>query len=352
MTRIAVVAAGAIGSSIAADLIDAGRDVTVIDQWPAHVDAMRRDGLRVTMPDMDLRVDVSAHHVCDLAFLKPTFDIVLLCAKSQDTTWMAQLIEPYLADDGVLVGIQNSMNDETHADIVGPHRTMGCAIELSADLFTPGVVVRNTTRAGTWLAIGELDGSMTPRAEAITHLLGDVSVTETTTNIAGKKWTKLVANSMTMGPFGLFGLRNWDAMRLPGMNEISVRLGRETVAVGRALGYELEPIFGLSAEDFAGATDDVLTTAMETLMHHVGKESQTAIVVDHKKGRRSEFEYISGLVVRMGERTGIATPYNTAVTALARQIDRGDTPMEPANFDRLVALVGEIGNSSGSTSSG
>jgi 2-dehydropantoate 2-reductase len=348
VSRIAVVAAGAIGSSVAADLTRVGLDVMVIDQWPAHVEAMREDGLRVTMPDEDLHVAVDAHDVCDLAALKPTFDIVLLCAKSQDTKWMAQLVEPYLAGDGVLVGVQNSMNDDAHAAIVGRSRTMGCVIELSADLFTPGIVVRNTTRDRTWLAVGELDGASSDRARMLADLLAAVAVTETTTNIYGAKWTKLVANSMTMGPFGLFGLSNWEAMRLPGMNEISVALGRETVAVGQALGYRLEPIFGLSADDFTGATDEVLLRAMNTLMGHIGPQSQTAIVVDHKKGRRSEFEYISGLVVRMGEHTGVPTPYNAAVTELARRIDRGELAMEAENFQRLVDAVEPLRRERGS----
>lgn len=339
MSRIAVVAAGAIGASIAADLTEAGRNVTVIDQWPAHVDAMREERLRVTMPDREISVAVDAHHVCDLSFLKPTFDVVLLCAKSQDTKWMAQLIEPFIATDGVLVGVQNSMNDEAHAGIVGHDRTIGCAIELSADLFEPGVIVRNTTRAGTWLAVGELDGSITPRLNNVAEILRSASVVETSTKIASKKWTKLVANSMTMGPFGLFGLRNWEAMRLPGMFDISVALGRETATVGSELGHELEPIFGLTAADFTGGVDEVLVKAMETLMHHVGKDSQTAVVVDHKKGRRSEFEYISGHVVKMGARTGIPTPFNRAVTELAWQIDRGEIEMGPENLDRLKRAV-------------
>lgn len=339
MTKIAVLAAGAIGASIAADLTEAGLDVTIIDQWPEHVEAMRERGLRVTMPDREVEVAVNAHHLVGLSFLKPTFDVVLLCAKSQDTKWMAQLIEPFLAEDGMLVGVQNSMNNEALEAIIGRERTIGCAIELSADLFEPGVVVRNTARAGTWLAVGELDGSLTPRLELVAEILRHASVVELSTNISSKKWTKLVANSMTMGPFGLFGLRNWEAMRLPGMKEISVALGRESVAVGKALGYTLEPIFGLTEDDFVGTTDDILIKAMDTLMHHVGKDSQTAVVVDHKKGRRSEFEYISGHVVKMGERTGIPTPVNSAVTDLAWQIDRGEIEMGPENFERLKAAV-------------
>jgi 2-dehydropantoate 2-reductase len=342
VTRIAVVSAGAIGSSIAADLTEANLDVTIIDQWPAHVEAMRSKGLRITMPDRVLHVDVNAHHVCDLSVLKPTFDVVLMCAKSQDTTWLTHLIEPYLAVDGVLVGVQNSMNDDLLADIVGRDRTMGCAIELSADLFVPGEVIRNTSRDGTWLAIGEPDGSLTPRTEMISTVLGHASVVEATTKIASLKWSKLIANSMSMGLFGLFGMLNWDALRLPGIHQIQIALGRETVAVGEALGYDFEPIFGLTAEDFVGSVDERLSLAVETLMHHVGRESQTAIVVDYKKGRRSEYDFISGLVVRMGNKTSIETPYNAIVTDLHRHIDRGEIPMEPANFDRLIARIHDL----------
>ena len=55
--KIAVLGCGAIGSSVSADLTKAGYDITVIDQWPAHVEAMKANGLRVTMPDSELHPD-------------------------------------------------------------------------------------------------------------------------------------------------------------------------------------------------------------------------------------------------------------------------------------------------------
>ena len=54
--KIAVFGTGAIGSSTAADLTDAGYDVTIVDQWPAHVEAMKKNGLHLQMPDIDLKV--------------------------------------------------------------------------------------------------------------------------------------------------------------------------------------------------------------------------------------------------------------------------------------------------------
>lgn len=339
--KIVVVGTGAIGSSVSADLTDAGHDVTMVDQWPAHVDAMREKGLRVTMPDLDLHVEVNANHICDLATIRPMFDLAVICVKSYDTRWAAQLIAPYLADDGVLVGIQNSMNDDLHAEIVGRERTIGCAIELSADIYEPGLVTRNTTRSGTWLTVGELDGHVSDRVEALAELLGAVAKTEVSTNIYGSKWTKLVANSMGMGPMGLLGMKNWEALKLPDFRETSVRIGRETVAVGKALGYELEPVFGLSAEEFSGGTDEVLYKAMDTLQAHVGEHAVTAPVQDHWKGRRSEYQFITGLVARKAEEVGVPAPVNSAIVEIYDQIDAGHRQMQPDNWDTLQALIAE-----------
>jgi 2-dehydropantoate 2-reductase len=336
--KIAVLGAGAIGSSIAADLVKAGHDITVIDQWPAQVEALKASGLHIQMPDADLKVPVRALHLCDLAAANLEFDIVFLAVKSYDDRWLAEFIKPWLKPDGVLVGTQNGMNDDTLASIIGRDRIVGCAMELSAEIFTPGLVKRNTGNKTTWFAVGELDGLYTPRVKEIAAILGGVGRCDVTNNIYGAKWTKLIANTMTMGPFGLLGLGNSEAAGLPGMFEISVRLGRESLAVGTALGYRTEAIFGLRADEFAGSSDENLVTAMKTLLGHVSR-GRTAPIHDHLKGRRSEMDYISGVVSKKGRELGIATPCNDAVVEIDRQINRGELKMDRSNFERLKAKV-------------
>ena len=337
--QIAVLGSGAIGSSIAADLSKAGYEPAVIDQWPEHVEAMRTRGLRVVMTDEDLQIPVRAYHLCDLASAKLEFDVVILASKSNDHRWLAEFIRPYLKPSGVLVGAQNGMNDDSLAEIVGRERTLGCVVELQAELWTPGLIKRNTTRAGTWFAVGELDGQLTSRVRDIETLMRNVGRCDATGNIYGAKWTKLIANTMTMGPFGLLGIKNRDAAVLPGMFDISVKLGKESLAVGAALGYRMEPIFGLRADEFAGSSDENLVTTMKTLLSHVGG-GRTAPIHDHIKGRTSEIAYISGVVSRRGRELGIPTPANDAVTEIDRLINRGDVAMDVSNFDRLKKALG------------
>ncbi|MGZ5093523.1 MAG: ketopantoate reductase family protein [Burkholderiales bacterium] len=336
--KIAVLGAGAIGSSIGADLTQGGYDVTIVDQWPAQVEALQSSGVRVRMTDQEVHVPVRALHLCDLSSANMAFDIVFLAVKSNDHRWLAEFIRPYLKSEGILVATQNGMNDDSIASIVGRSRTIGCVLELSAEIFTPGLVKRNTTRTTTWFAVGELDGFYTPRVKEIESILSKVGRVEVTNNIYGAKWTKLIANTMTMGPFGLLGLGNRDAAALPGMFDMSVKLGKESLAVGAALGYRMEPIFGLRADEFAGSGEENLVTAMKTLLGHVSN-GRTAPIHDHIKGRKSEMEFISGVVSRKGRELGIPTPYNDAVVEIDRQINARMIEMGASNFELLKQHV-------------
>ena len=337
--KIAVLGAGAIGSMISADLIKSGYDVTVIDQWPAQVEALKARGLTIYLKDETLEVTVRALHLCELASVNPEFDIVFLAVKSNDHRWMTELIKPYLRSDGVLVATQNGMNDDSIASIIGRERTIGCSMELSGEIFTPGKVQRNTGRAGTWFGVGELDGSITERVKEIASMLGRVGRCDITNNIYGAKWSKLIGNTMTMGPFGLLGLKNFDAMPLPGMFEISVALGRESRVVGEAAGIRIEPVFGLRADEFWDTAQPVEVTIMKELMEKVGSTGRTAPIHDHLKGRRSEMEFIPGVVSRKGKELGIPTPYNDAVVEIDRRINAGELAMDVSNLELLKQMV-------------
>jgi 2-dehydropantoate 2-reductase len=325
--RIAIVGAGAIGSSIAADLTRAGESVAVFDHWPAHVEAMKADGLCVTRPDGVIRTPVEAYHLCEAAELHDGFDVVLFAAKSQDTRWLAAFIEPYLRPDGVLVGVQNGMNDGALAEVVGAERVVGCVVELSAEVFTPGVVQRNTDSRSTWFALGELDGAFTPRLRELEALMSHVGRVSPTDNIEGAKWTKLVNSSMILGPFGILGLQSYQAVQIPEVCALCAQIGLESMRVGAASGYRLEAIFGRSAEAFDVPDEEVVDMLLHALVHDLGASTRNArgvVLQDFLKGRRTEVAFLNGVVSRHGRERGIPTPANDAVVEVARRIERGE----------------------------
>ena len=341
--KIAVLGAGAIGSSIAADIARAGHDLTVIDQWPAHVEAMKAGGLHVKIPDEEFQVAVDAVHLCDVASLNRSFDLVLMSPKSYDSTWMARLIAPHLAADGVLVCVQNSLNDEWVAPIIGRERDVGCAFELSAEVFTPGVVQRNTMRDRTWFGLGELHGRVTPRLAEIQKILSCVGKVTITSNIWGAKWAKLVNSSMILAPFGMLGLQSWEATEIPEVFDLCVRLGRETMAVSAALGVTIDPIFGMSAEEFKVSTDEIVKKLLRAILIHHGETARQVrgvVLQDYHKGRLTETDYLNGLIARKGREAGVPTPANDAVVEINRRILAGELKPERSNIAIANKLLG------------
>ena len=167
--KIAVFGTGANGSCIAASMIDAGHDVTMIDQWPEHVDTMRRNGLTISMPEQELHVKVRAHHLCDVCTFQEPFDVVLLAVKAYDTRWACEMIKPHVAESGMVIGMQNCMVAGIIREVIGPERSIACVLELSSEMFTPGQVKRNTPPKKTWIGLGLLEGGPAHRGGARGH---------------------------------------------------------------------------------------------------------------------------------------------------------------------------------------
>src|ERR1700692_3899527 len=212
--KIAIVGAGAVGGDAGAHMVQAGEDVTFIDPWAEHVEHMKRHALRVTHAKdvAEFSVPVRALHVTDaqqLAKEKPV-DIAFVCMKSYDTAWAAMLIRQYLAPDGFVVSLQNCMNEETIAGIVGWGKTLGCiASSITVNLPEPGLIHRGAAKHGaahTLFRAGEVNGRISSRAEEICRLVAYSGSAKVTNNLWGERWSKLVANAMANGLSACTGL--------------------------------------------------------------------------------------------------------------------------------------------------
>lgn len=329
--KIAVLATGANGSCISADLVDAGLDVTMIDQWPAHVEAMRRNGLTIHAGGETRNRRVEAHHLCDVCTLNETFDVVLLTSKAYDSRWLTEFIKPYLSDHGVLVAAQNGMTAEMIGDIVGRDRTVGCVVELASQMFEPGEVTRSTVREKTWFGIGAFDPVQRPHLATVAEVLGHAGTVEVTDDVLSAKWMKLIVNAMTMGMKAVLGTTNEQVFRLDGVRELFLRSGEEALAAGQSRGYEIVPIFGLKPENVRN-TNSLLETLLEKIVHDVGPKAINTVLQDFMKGRYSEIDLINGLVTEESRRRGAPAPVNEAIVEVARRISRGELKPDPANL--------------------
>lgn len=342
--RIAVLAPGGIGAPLGGLLTRAGHDVVLIDQWVAHVEAMKLGGLYLEIgtqqePETESRIPVRAFHLNELGPQRPRFDIVLLTAKSIDTHWLVPFIKPYLADDGVLVSIQNSLNEEWIAPVIGAERVMGVVLTGGGELMEPGFAWRNRSINHPYYTVGELSGELTPRLQRIVEILGDAGKSTTTTNLLGAKWTKLIRNAQG-AVSSACNMRSWKLLDEPRYIPLVSQITREALEVGVACGYRMEPINGLSAEDLMGDPESIARAIIEDARVGGSEGSISMVQQDMKRGRPSEVAgYLNGLIVRKGREVGIPTPVNVAVAELHEQVERRELPWDMSNFDRVADVI-------------
>lgn len=349
--HIVFIGAGAVGGYVGGHLTRVGENVTLVDPWPEHVQAMREHGLHLEGSQGEHVVKVRVIDFSDVqSFTLNPVDIAVVCTKSYDTEWCATMIGQYLSPQGYVVSMQNGINEERIARAVGWGRTVGTTVStISVNAYKPGHIKRyqqpGSETNHAVFRVGEVHGLVTERVTELARIFSGVDAAKVTTNLWGERWTKLAANTITHGLLGATGLDNTHVYVQRGkVHRIGVKLGAEAVAVGRAQGYELGTILGISPDDWhaAGLKEDTaatkrvqegLTAWMATLL----EPSHSSVGRDVQRGRRSEIDFTNGLVAEKGAQAGVPAPTHAAVTELVRRIDRGELKPHPSNVDHLAA---------------
>ena len=333
--RIAFVGSGAMGSYVGGRMAESGADVTLIDPWAEHIDAIKQHGVRMSGTQGASTVPVSALHMHEVqSLIRQPVDIAFISVKSYDTEWATMLITQYLAPGGFVVSLQNCINEERIAGIAGWGRTVGCvASTIGVSLDEPGHVVRTYKPGGdayTVFRVGEVHGRTTERVQHLAQLLSTVDSTEVTNDLWGERWAKLTANSMHNGIAAAGGLGHTGIYGQQQPRRLAIRLGGEAVRVGRALGFKVDSVRGIPADALlAAAYGD--SAALETVervisgwMTRMTDEGRPSTAQDIIKGRRSEIEFINGMVIDKAAEAGIPVPTQQALMRVVQRVEKGE----------------------------
>ena len=259
--RIVMMGAGALGGYVGAHLALAGHDVTLVDFWHDHIETIRKNGVQLSglTPEETFSVPVKTMHLHEVSSMakQGLIDIAFVSMKSYDTDWITTLVKPYLSPTGYVVSLQNCINEETIAGIVGWGKTIGCiASAISVELYEPGKIRRQAPKASgdtSIFRVGEVHGRLTRRIEDLATMLRHVDGTKATTNLWGERWSKLSQNAMRNGLSAATGLSGREMDEIEPIRHFSMRLAGEAVEIGIALGYELEKIGKLDPQELLKA---------------------------------------------------------------------------------------------------
>ena len=345
--RIVIFGAGAAGSYLGAYMTREGYDVTLLDMWGEHVDAMRANGLRASGTQDDFTVEVNAHHLSDALQLPGQFDIGFLAMKSYDTEWSAHFLKRLVRNDGVVVSSQNCMNDRLVASIVGYDRAVGCIMSsITVALWEPGHVTRGGPpgrgRGHVVFRVGELHGRITPRVEELADILACVDDAKATSNLWGERWSKLTTNSSGNPVGAMTGLGGEGVASMPEARRIQINICKESCQVALAQNYQVEPIRGVSAETYAKADDGEVFEDLDAKFQPSGggADWKSSMGQDVEKGRRTEIEFMNGYIVDEGRRVGVPTPVNAAIVQVVQEVQSGERAPGPENVHRVLSLAG------------
>lgn len=304
--RIAVMGAGALGGYFGGRLAASGHDVTLIARG-AHLAAIRDKGLRILSPHGDLHLPEIA--ATDRPAEVGPVDVVLFMVKNYDVEASAEAIRPMLGADTMVVTCQNGISaPERLGAIIGAERVIPGVARIPADIPEPGVI--NHSADFDILSFGEPDGHVSPRVAAFRDALeacrGCTAVVPD--NITHDLWAKFIsqatlASLTTLTRLDIGPLRN---------NPDSLALWQaamdETEAVGRAEVPDLPE--GVTAETLAKVA------RLPDTMH-------ASMLDDLRAGKRIEVDYLSGDVVRLGQKHGIPTPIHQVFWAALQPFKNG-----------------------------
>jgi len=295
--KIAVVGAGGIGGYYGALLHQSGQDVTFLARG-LHLEAMRANGLRVE----SVLGDPVVLHIRSTGRPEEVgpVDLVLFTVKAYDSASAAGSLRPLLKPDTAILTLQNGVESvEVLSDVVGSSHVLGGLCQIFCVLAAPGVV--RYTGGPRRVVLGELDGSMTPRAQAARAAFAATGVpVELSTQILVDMWEKYIFINAQGGMTALTRLPIGAIRSTPPTFEMYLQVAEEVAAVGRAHGV---PIPGGERERVRAFAEALHPGAYSSLHN------------DLVAGRRTELEALLGTIVRLGTRHNVPIPNCRAVYA-------------------------------------
>lgn len=301
--RIAVFGSGGVGGYFGARLQQAGDEVAFVARG-RHLDAMRREGLRIESPRGDAQLTVTASD--DPAELGAA-DVVLVATKTFQLDEAMARMGPLVGEETLVVPLLNGVEAPARlAKGLARGTVVGGLCRIIAFVAEPGRIQH--VGADPYVAFGRLDGEKDPRVDALAEAFRRAGVeVDTPTDIAAAMWRKFLmvaawgaVGAVSRAPIGTL-------LEHEGTHELLTGALDEIVRVAEAYGVALG----------GGAVRAALA-----FYAGLPAEATTSLQRDVAEGRPSELGDWSGSVVRLGARARVATPVHGFVAAALEPLER------------------------------
>jgi 2-dehydropantoate 2-reductase len=299
--KVAIVGAGAVGCYYGGMLARAGVPVTLVGR-PAHVEAMNRDGLRLSSAAFDEHVRVDASTEVD-AVAGAT--LVLVCVKSTDTEAAAAGLAPHLRPGVRVLSLQNGVDNAARMQAVLGRPVAPAVVYVASEMGGAGHV-RHLGRGELVIPADIGAAGEGPDAAGVVVLFARAGVpVERSDNVIGALWAKLLLNCGYNAISAITDVAYGRMVTLPGIAQTVRDVVVECLAVANALDV------AIPGDVFAAV--ERIATSMP------GQVSSTC--QDLRRGKPTEIDHLNGYIVQQGARLGIPTPLNRVLHALVKALE-------------------------------
>ncbi len=298
--RIVILGTGALGCVFAARLSEHA-EVWMVGTWAEAVAAVTQRGVLLHEPEGGIRT--AAIRATTDPSTVPAVDVALVLVKSYQTARAASWAAQMLAPDGLAVTLQNGLDNAARLTAaVGAERTVVGVTYTGATLLGPGEA-RHAARQATFIGAGPATAA---RVGAFVDLLDRAGFeTHMTADISGRLWGKAVANAAINPLTALWRVPNGEVCATAARRALLAELAGEAAAVAQARGVTLP------FADSAGYVQDVCRGTAA---------NRSSMLQDVERGRPTEVDSITGVIVAEGQRLGVPTPVNEVVWRLVQGI--------------------------------
>ncbi len=332
--RSAIYGAGSLGTVLGAYLSREGVRIDLINRNHSHVDALTRSGAHIS-GTVNMTVPVNALLPEDMA---GKYDIIFLMTKQLNNKETVSFLKNYLADDGVIVTLQNGIPEDGIAEIVGPEHTIGVTVEWGATLTGPGESELTSDPDSLSFHMGSMPGIPEKKLEEVKALLEKMCPVVIENNLPGARWSKLLINAAFSGLGTVMGGTFGDVTKDPQARNLAASCMKEVIDVGRAAGITFAPVQGKDLVSLFYWSNP-FRKALAKLIMPIAMKKHAAIepsmLQDLRKHKPCEIDAINGVVCEWGRKEGIRTPVNDRIVRIIHEIQDGKRKPARENLKEL-----------------
>ncbi len=337
--KTAIYGAGALGTVIGAYVSKAGVDIDLISRNRAHVDALNKNGAKIT-GTVNFTVPV---HALTPDKIEAKYELVFLLTKQLHNETVLHGLVPFITKDSIICSMQTGIPEPSIAAVVGKDRVMGCGVGWGATQRAPGVVELTSEPDGMTFVLSRMNGERDDKLLEVKKMLelvcpGRVDIED---DYLGMRWARLMVYCAFSGMSSLLKCSYGDIIDDKFAEYCAQYILKECIDVANAAKIKIGNIQGKDVVKHFYFTSEFQRKRIHKVLEyelHKHRLPLSDMINDLQLGRKSEIDAVNGIVCEYGRRYNVKTPYNDMVTNLIHEIENGTRQMGMENLDKFKAI--------------